>query len=406
MNMRRCLRQSLTAITANRLRTGLTMLALAVGVATLVVMVGLGQGASRTMLAQIQRMGSDLLTVRAAQERKLTQRERQFSQVTTLRPADATAIAGLAEVKAAVPACIRTLRVKWGELSTTTKVVGATAEFPSVRSFSLQNGRFFDDAENRAGLRVGVIGSDLREKLFGDRDPIGERVRVGRVPIEIIGTFAQKGQSRDGANEDDLLVIPARTALRRVLNIRHLDVIYVHARNHAALNAAEASVRELLRGRHRLDSRRLDDDFSISNQAALLDTAEETRRSFTLLIVWTAGIALVVGGFGILAIMLLSVRERTPEIGLRLAVGARRRDILLQFLIEALALAAGGGLAGVVLGAISCLVAQYHLGLAAQISAQTVSLAVLCSVTTGLIFGVLPVRQASRLSPVAALDMA
>ncbi len=405
MNLRRCLRQSFIMITGNLLRTGLAMLALAVGVAALVVMVGLGQGASRTVLDEIQSMGSNLLTVRAAQERKLTGRNRQFRQVTTLRPEDAIAIAGLAEVQAVAPACIRTLRVRWGELSTTTKVVGTSAQFPSVRNFLMQNGRFFGVAEDCAGLRVGVIGSALRMKLFGDRDPIGERVRIGRVPIEIIGTLAPKGQSRDGANEDDLLVIPVRAALRRVLNIRHLDVIYVQAQNLTSLNSTEAAVREVLRGQHRLDRRRLSDDFSISNQAALLDTAEQTRRSFMLLILWTASIALLLGGFGILAIMLLSVRERTPEIGLRLALGARRRDILLQFLIEALALAIGGGFFGVVLGAIGCHVAQFQLGLVAQFSLQTVGFAVFFSVSAGLVFGVLPARRASRLSPVSALNL-
>ncbi|MCP4895704.1 MAG: FtsX-like permease family protein, partial [bacterium] len=224
--------------------------------------------------------------------------------------------------------------------------------------------------------------------------------------IEIIGTLAPKGQSRDGANEDDLLVIPLRTALRRILNIRHLDVIYVQTRDRASLNTAETSIRETLRRQHRLDRRRLIDDFSISNQAALITTVEETRRSFQMLILWTSGIALLLGGFGILAIMLLSVRERTSEIGLRLAVGARRRDILLQFLIEAFGFAIGGGLIGVVLGAISCHFAQSHLGLATLFSLQTVSFAVLFSVTTGLVFGVLPARRASRLSPVDALDVA
>jgi putative ABC transport system permease protein len=391
MNLRRCLGQSLTAVAGNRLRTGLSVMVLATGVATLVVMVALADGAGRAMTAEIDSMGSNLLTVRAAQERKLTQRRRQFSQVTTLRPEDADAIAGLTEVSAVAPACIRSLRVKYGELSTTTKVVGTTSDFLSVRSFSLQHGRFFTDAEVRAGLRVGVIGSDLQAKLFGDRDPIGERLRIGRVPVEIIGTLIPKGLSRDGANEDDLLVLPVRTALRRILNLRHLDVVYVQALDRGSLDQAELTIRELLRRRHRLErAQRLHDQQpggparNRGGNPPVVPGADRLDCRYCP----------AAGRLRHLAIMLLTVRERTNEIGLRLALGARRRDIQVQFLAEALGLASAGGLTGMLLAAAACLIARTQLSMAVELGLQTAGLAVLFSVTIGLVFGVRPARQA------------
>jgi putative ABC transport system permease protein len=349
-------------------------------------------------------MGTNLLTIKAGQVRKMVKREFQFGEVTTLRVKDAEAIAReIPLAEAVAPMMDRDLKVKYGSLFTRTKIIATTSPFREIRNYKVARGRFFSEDENRAGLRTAVLGSDVCKNLFNGRDPIGETIRIGKVPFEVIGVLASKGASPDGANEDDRVFIPIRTALRRVFNIRHLRVIYVRVRDRALMDRAEQEIRELLRERHRLVKLQRADDFTIRNQVTALEVERESGDSFTLLIAGIAAIALLVGGIGILAIMLLAVKERTGEIGLRRAVGARSRDILTQFLLEALFLGLAGGLAGMFMGVAGAWVIGKATGLAVVIPIDAIGLAFLFLLSVGLFFGVYPARKASLMDPIDAL---
>jgi putative ABC transport system permease protein len=296
------------------------------------------------------------------------------------------------------------LRVKYGNISTMAEVVGTTSNFKTIRNYFTAEGRFFSEDENKAGLRVAVIGSDVYQYLFKNQDPIGEIIRINKIPFEVIGLLKPIGASAEGANEDRRIIIPIRTALRRVFNIRHLEVIYVQVRERGLLHQAEAEIRELLRERHGLAQQQKPDDFTIRNQVTALEVEQESTASFTLLIAGIAGISLLVGGIGILAIMLLAVKERTNEIGLRRAVGARSKDILLQFLLEALLLGLAGGLLGTFTGVIAAIMIGVTTAFTTVVPLNAIVLSLIFSLSVGLFFGVYPARKASFLDPIEALS--
>jgi putative ABC transport system permease protein len=283
------------------------------------------------------------------------------------------------------------------------KVVGTTPNFKEIRNYTLAGGRFFSEDENRAGIRAAVIGGDIDKNLFKGRGSIGEIIRINKIPFEIIGVLQPIGTGAEGANEDIQVLIPIRTAMRRVFNTGNVKVIYVQVRDRASMYRAEAEIRQLLRERHRLVQRQKPDDFTIRNQVTILEIERESADSFTLLIAGLAGIALLVGGIGILAIMLLSIKERTNEIGLRRAVGARSKDILLQFLSEALLLGLVGGLAGTFIGVVGARLIGITTALTTVISIRVIVLSLLFSLSVGLFFGVYPARKASLLDPIEAL---
>ena len=276
-----------------------------------------------------------------------------------------------------------------------------TPEGFRIRNIAIASGRPFDPEENRARRRVAILGPTVVENLFGGADPIGLRMRIGRVPFEVVGVTVPKGMDANGVDQDDLIIVPLETAMRRLFNVTHIETIYVQARSAELLNTGEKEIRELLRQRHRLRDK--PDDFTIQNQATLVDTERETTRSMTFLIGSVAGISLVVGGIGILAVMLISVRERTGEIGLRRAVGARRSDIRTQFLLESGLLAAAGGLVGV-LGGVGAALAVSWLGYwETVISWHAAVVGLVFSVSVGIVFGIYPAMQAAALEPIEAL---
>jgi putative ABC transport system permease protein len=312
-------------------------------------------------------------------------------------------------VDEAMPGMEGTVRVKGGGGSVTATVLGATRAFPKVRRFRLGAGRFFDAEDEAGARRVAVLGARVAERLFGDEPAAalrGRDLRLRGIPFTIVGVLEAKGVLADGSDEDNTIVIPIRTALRRVFNVAYLNTVFVTVRDsnrRGQMDTAQAEIRTLLRQRHRQRGDAPAEDFAIQDKAKLLASQRETVGTLTLFVAGLSGLALGVGGTGILALMLLSVKERTGEIGLRLAVGARPRDILVQFLAEATALALGGWLAGVALAALGTvgLALGTSWKVAVPVGALLASLAM--ALITGLGFGAVPARRASRLPPIRAL---
>jgi len=402
MKLSKALALSLEIMVAHPLRTLLSVVGIVVGVAAVVVMVAAGRGAEESIAASIRSMGTNLIVVNAGRTEIRAGRPRQVGNVTTLVPEDAEAIPGRCpSVARAAPAVSTKMTLRFEDATATTTVVGTTFDGLAIRNLVQAEGRAFDQDEERAMMRVALLGPTVAANLFGDLAPLGQRFRVGRVPFEVVGVLAPKGLDANGVDQDDIVVVPLRTAMRRVLSITHVHSLYVQAIDGAALDRAEAEIRILLRERHRLGDR--SDDFTIQNQAALLATERETSRSLTALIGSVAAISLFVGGVGILAVMLISVRERTAEIGLRRALGARRADIRRQFLFESAILAVAGAAFGVILGLAGAFALSRFSSWATLVSWPATFGAVFFSMLLGVLFGSYPAARAARLEPVAAL---
>lgn len=404
MKFYRNLKLSKNSFLANKLSSFLALVGISIGVATVIIMVAIGQGMKREVLRQVEQIGANLLTIKAGQVKKQIGREQQLGDVTTLTVRDAEAIAGnISLVRRVATVQDKDMRIKYGDISTMTKVLGTTPNFAEIRNYSLARGRMFSEAENKAGLRAAVIGRDVCKNLFKEQIPIGEIIRIGKAPFEVIGVLEPIGASPEGANEDIQVLIPIRTALRRVFNVTYLKLIYVQVWDRSKMVNAEIQIRELLRERRRLDRRHKPDDFTIHNQVTALEMERESTDSFTLLTASIAAIAFLVGGVGILAIMLLAIKERTHEIGLRRAVGARARDILFQFLSEASLLGLVGGLLGMFIGIVGIWMIDIATAITTAIPVWTMILSLLVSLTEGFFFGVYPARKASLLDPIEAL---
>jgi len=404
MKLLRTVRVSAKALLAHRIRTVLAVAGITLGVAAVLVMVAIGEGAEREVIRGIESFGTNLLVVTPGKLQPTLGRARQADRATTLTAADAEAIeTECPSVVAAVPAYLQSASLEAGNVSASANVLGATADYLTVRNVALTRGRFFDQDESRAALRVGVLGAATSASLFGATDPIGRIVRVGSVPFVVIGVLEEKGVSPDGADQDRQIVVPLRAALRRVFQKDHIGLIYVQARSGDQMERTAAEVGGLLRERHDLDRRGRADDFVIRSFVEARRTEMEAARSFTRMISGVAGVSLLVGGVGILSIMLLTVRERTSEIGLRMATGARRRDILAQFLVEALALGLTGGLSGVGLGLGGAIALGRLTEWATAVPVGLVLLSLAGSLSVGLFFGAYPARRASLLDPIEAL---
>lgn len=389
---------------AHRLRTLLALIGITIGVAAVIVMVAVGKGAQREVLRLIQEMGVNLLVVSAERAEAFAGRDFVPGNVITLTRDDAEALlTECPSVEMVAPAEHKRLLVKHDVYSVQTKVLGTTPEYPEIRNFAVQQGTFFTEEDDRFAARVAVLGAAVKVNLFGDEDPLGDVIRIANVPFEVVGVLRAKGVTAEGSNEDDQVIIPLRSALRRVFNQAHIRTIYAQARSRDQMNRAEREMRNVLRERHRLDVGDRPDDFTIQNQVTALEAEQQTTASFTLMVAGIAAISLLVGGIGILAVMLIAVRERTPEIGLRMAVGARPRDILVQFLSEALILGLAGGATGIVLGLAGALVVSWTTRWSTVVPVGFVALALLFSVSVGLFFGVYPARRAALLFPIDAL---
>ena len=404
MKIYRNIKISRKTLFSHKLRTFLALLGITIGVAAVIIMVAVGEGAQREVLQQIEAMGTNLLVVNAGRVKTFAGRERQIGIVTTLKIRDSEAIAEeCSAVALAAPAQERTLQAKYGNYSTMTKILGSSSDFQNIRNFPTVKGRFFTEKENKAAFRVAVIGSQVFDNLFEGKDPIGETIRVRKIPFEVIGVLKSKGVSPEGSNEDNQILIPINTALRRVFNLNYLNSIYVGVKNRQSMTTAEKQIAALLRERHRLDIRNKADDFTIQNQLTILETERATTQTFTTMITSVAAISLFVGGIGILAVMFLAVKERTNEIGLRMAVGSRRKDIMAQFISEATILGFLGGFMGVFLGTAGAWIVETATKWQTAISLKPIVISLFFSLSIGLFFGVFPARKASLLNPIDAL---
>lgn len=404
MMIRRSLSLSGKALWRHPVRTALGVCGIAVGVGAMLVMVAIGEGARAEIEARIESMGRNQLVVRPSEELPPPGRPGGRRQVPTLTLADAEAIGALPSVARVAPTRDGVARLKYGRLSMISDVRGTTFDYALVRNFPTVAGRYFTAEENRDAERVVVVGDRIRKRLFGDEDPVGQTMRLGTVPMKVIGVLIPKGVGLDGgSDEDEWVLVPLNTALRRVTNLDHLSGLFVEAVDGQPLARAEAQIAELLRERHRLDELGKGDDFTIAVQDRVGEAELQANEQFRRLIIGIASVALLVGGVGILSIMLLSVRERRNEVGLRVALGARSRDVRRQFLIEAMMLGGTGGILGAGAGLIVALAVGRSTQWPTAVSLEALAVAVGASLLVTVVFGVLPAQRAAGLDPIEAL---
>jgi len=398
---------ALRALATNKLRSALTMLGIVIGVGAVIVMVAVGAGAQARVEEQIRSLGSNLLLVLSGARTQGGVRLPQGSSQ-SLSEDDAIAISQEIPEALAAPALRGGAQVIAGNANWSTQIYGTTPEYLQVREWALAAGRGFTAAEMSGAGKVCLLGATVARELFGNADPLDQVIRIKRVPFTVIGVLEAKGQSLMGSDQDDLIVVPIAAARSRVLGApaqahqRAVSTIWVKVAAGYDTRAAEQQVRALLRQRHRLQAG-ADDDFSLRNLAEVMAAQEASSRVLALLLAAVASVSLLVGGIGIMNIMLVSVTERTREIGLRMAVGARKRDILGQFLVEAVTLSLIGGLAGVALGIAGAVGIAAVAGWRVALSPAAVVLAVAFAFGIGVSFGFYPARKAARLDPVAAL---
>ncbi|MBI2953547.1 MAG: ABC transporter permease [Chloroflexi bacterium] len=410
MSLRECIRIALRALGANKLRSALTMLGMIIGVGAVIALMSVGKGAQAMVSSRIQGMGTNLLFVTPGNQQQGGVRQGQGTAPTlTLEDADAIADpSNVPTVVAVAPESMTVGQIVAGPQNTRTRITGTTPSFEEVRNFRVAQGEFISKQHVDGRSSVAVLGSNVATDLFGGMDPIGQTIRINQVSFRVIGVMESKGSQSMG-NQDDIVIVPLTTLLQKLNRQRtarggqNVNTIYVQVADEKLMSDAVEQIGALLRERHRTPQ----DDFTIRSQEDLLSTATQITGVMTLLLGSIAGISLVVGGIGIMNIMLVSVTERTREIGIRKAIGAKKRDILTQFLIEAIVVSLAGGAIGLMLGAgLSMLIGRIPLGgqtLNTVVSADAVALAVGVSAAIGIFFGIYPATRAASLNPIDAL---
>jgi putative ABC transport system permease protein len=401
------IRIALRALRVNKLRSTLTMLGIIIGVAAVITMIAVGAGAQARVEEQIKGLGTNIIILFPGAVTSGGVRMGAGSRP-TLTEDDAYAIQReIPAIQAAAPILRGTGQVVAGNNNWSTAFNGVTIEYFEARNWVIATGRAFEPAELQGSAKVALLGETVARNLFGDADPIGQVIRIRKVPFTVIGTLERKGQSLQGMDQDDIVVMPISTARNRVLGggtakQRTAHFMSVKVRDGENMTEAEAQIRSLLRQRHRLQAGQ-DDDFTVRNLSEVLQAQEQSSRVMTLLLAAIASVSLLVGGIGIMNIMLVSVTERTREIGLRMAVGARGRDILTQFLVEAVTLALIGGLIGILLGVGGSFAIGHFAEWRTELNVQAIALAAGFAAAVGVFFGFYPARKASQLLPIEAL---
>jgi putative ABC transport system permease protein len=401
------IRIAFRALKMNKLRSGLTMLGIVIGVASVIATVAIGSGATQRISAQIASIGSNIIIVVPGSTTSSGVRLGSGNAV-TLSEADAKDMAvQCPDVSLAAPLVRGGAQVVYGNLNWATTVYGVTPDYLSIRDFSVGDGAEFTQQDVDSANKVAVLGRTPVTNLFGGADPIGQMIRIKNVPFTVVGVLNAKGQSASGQDQDDVILLPISTAKRKVIGVKQanadaVDTIMMQARSGAQMPAAQEQAQALLRQRHHLQTAEAD-DFTVRNMQEIFAAQEASSSVMAIMLAAVASVSLVVGGIGIMNIMLISVRERTREIGLRQALGAKTRDILNQFLVEAVALSVAGGVIGIILGISASGIISNFAGWATSVGPGAVLLAVFFSAMVGIGFGYYPARKAAYLDPIEAL---
>jgi putative ABC transport system permease protein len=396
------LETALEALRRNVLRTTLTALGIIIGVAAVIVMMALGNGARSSIESRIRTAGTNLIIVMPGSANVGGARTGQGGR-TTLTPADADAIAALPGVAAISPGATTRAQVVSASGNWSTQIQGASAELATIRDWDMESGAFFSDADVNRSAKVALLGAIVRDQLFGEHvDPTGETIRINNQPFVVDGVLARKGQSAIGQDQDDTVVVPYTTVMKKLSGNTWLSNVTVAAASEDQIAEVSAAITDLLRQRHRLTAAD-PDDFTVRTLEEMMSVLTATTSTMTWLLASVAAVSLIVGGIGVMNIMLVSVTERTREIGLRLSIGARKRDVLTQFLVESLALSLAGGLAGILVGVGAAFGVSRLLAWSVSISPVSVALSFACAAGIGAFFGIYPARRAAALSPIEAL---
>jgi putative ABC transport system permease protein len=403
MKITNLLRIAWRAIQRNKLRAFLTMLGIIIGVASVIAMIAIGQGSKQSIQSQIKGMGSNMITIRPSSNVMGGARIDNTS-VQSLTEQDVLALKKQAVyINAISPSVNSRGQVINGPYNWSTSMQGVSPEYLSIRGWSLQAGTSFTNQDVKSADKVCLIGQTVLNNLFPDGgDVLGKNIRFKRIPFKIIGVLSKKGENTFGQDQDDVILSPISTVQKRILSTTYYQTIFASAVDENATDKAASEIQQLLRTSHKLP-RGTDDDFTVRTQAELISTFTSTSRTLTVLLTVIAGISLVVGGIGIMNIMYVSVTERTKEIGLRMSLGARGIDILMQFLIEAIMISITGGVIGVVLGISATKLVTYFMNWPTLITESSVVLSFLVCFVTGVFFGYYPALKASRMNPIEAL---
>jgi len=393
------------AMSANRLRTFLTMLGMVIGVGAVVLMMAIGEGAQQSIKRSIDSMGSNLFVILSGSSSTSGSRSASGSS-SSLNMNDATAIGDLDDISAFAPISVGNAQIIYGGNNSNSAIVGTTPSYFSIRRWDVESGELFSDADIRSASRVALVGKTVVENLFGDEvDPVGKTIRIKKSPFLIVGVLEAKGQSFDGRDQDDTVIVPITTAQRKLFGNQipgSVRMIMAQAKSEKYMGVAEDAINDLVRQRHNIREN-AESDFSIRNLTAMAKTASETAKTMSMLLGAIASISLLVGGIGIMNIMLVSVTERTREIGIRMAIGAREKDILLQFLLEACVISIVGCVIGVGLGLGGAILVKKMVGAEIFISMQSIVLAFSVAASVGVFFGYYPASKAAKLHPIEAL---
>lgn len=404
MNLTMIIRVAFRALVRNKMRAILTMLGIIIGVSAVIAMVSIGQGAQASVQAQIESIGTNLLFVSAGAQNVGGVRSGTGDTGTnTLTVEDLDAIKReVPSVAMVTPAVNARSQLVAGNLNWNTSLQGVSEQYPEVRKWTVQSGSFFTDADVRTAGRVIVIGQTIADSLFPGTDPIGQTLRVANLPFKVTGVMTRKGQDQQGRDQDDIAFAPYTTVQKKVLGSPRLQVAYASAISQDATYTAQEQITDLLRQRHKLGDNEAN-DFTVRNMTDIAEAANETNNTMTLLLACIASVSLLVGGIGIMNIMLVSVTERTREIGIRMAIGARSSAVRSQFLIESIVLSLTGGFIGIVLGIVVSVSIPKLLGWPTLISSLAIIGSVIFSAAVGIFFGYYPARKAAGLDPIEAL---
>jgi len=398
------IRVAFRALARNKMRAALTMLGIIIGVSAVIAMVSIGQGAQASVQAQIEGIGTNLLFVSAgAQNTGGVRTGAGDTGTNTLTAEDLAAIRReVPSVSMVTPTVNSRSQLVFGNMNWNTSVQGVSEQYPDVRKWTIQSGEFFSDSDVRTAARVIVIGQTIADNLFAGMDPVGQSVRVMNLPFRVTGVMARKGQDQQGRDQDDIAFAPYTTVQKKLIGSPRLQVAYVSAVTQDATYTAQQQITDLLRQRHKLTPNE-PNDFTVRNMTDVAEAANETNNTMTILLACIAGVSLMVGGIGIMNIMLVSVTERTREIGIRMAIGARSSAVRTQFLIESIVLSLTGGFLGIMLGIIVSLLIPALLGWPTLISSLAIVGSVIFSAAVGIFFGYYPARKAAALDPIEAL---